>query len=757
MKLMALLAQWRERWGPSSRSKLNPRYLYGVLNALGSRLIESPLWALPGVVIATAIGGVMGVFLITTIPFLLTEQLVFSVVFCAVALYIRRYVGTLVVLVLISMSLIASTRYLFWRFTATLGHEVNLDLIFGLGLLAAELYAWLVLVLGFFQTAWPLKRKPALMPQDLSLWPTVDIFIPTYDEPLSVVRPTVMAALALDWPRDKIKVYVLDDGRRPEFREFAESVGATHLTRPDNKSAKAGNINAALPKSDGELIAVFDCDHIPTRTFLQMTVGWFLEDAKMAMLQTPHHFLSPDPFERNLGLFRNMPNEGELFYGLVQDGNDLWNATFFCGSCAVMRRSALLEIGGVAIETVTEDAHTSLKMHRLGYNTAYIGIVQAAGLATESLSAHVGQRIRWARGMAQIFRLDNPIMGKGLTWPQRLCYLNAMIHFFYGFPRIVFLTAPLAYMFFEAHIIQVSADLIAAYALPHLIHANIANSRMQGKYRHNLWAEVYETALAWYILVPTTLALISPKFGKFNVTKKGGMVDKEYFDWKISLPYLIILALNLVGLVIGIGRFIWWNTNELGTVFFNLLWTGYNLMLLWATLAVALEARQIRSHWRVRLTMPAMVQLANGRTMVCETEDFSEGGLALNLPIALVLEKSAPVNVSIFRGEREYSFPAVVAFSQGAVLRVRFDEMQLEDYQALVAATFSRGDAWQEWLPDRDTDHPLRGFKEVFLISRQGLSRFLLSLAGAITWKRWNIGNGALSWKRLRIARWKKQ
>jgi cellulose synthase (UDP-forming) len=143
--------------------------------------------------------------------------------------------------------------------------------------------------------------------------------------------------------------------------------------------------------------------------------------------------------------------------------------------------------------------------------------------------------------------------------------------------------------------------------------------------------------------------------------------------------------------------------------------------------------------------------------MVCETEDFSEGGLALNLPTALVLEKSAPVSVSIFRGEREYSFPAVVAFSQGSVLRVRFDQMGLQDYQALVAATFSRGDAWQEWLPDRDTDHPLRGFKEVFIISRQGLSRFLLSLAGAINWKRWNIGNGAWSWKSLRIARWKKQ
>lgn len=757
MKLMALLAQWRERWGPSSRSSLNPRYLYGAINALGNQLIESPVWAVPGVVIATALGCTLGLVLITTIPFLFSEQLIFSVVFCAVALYIRRYVGTLVVLVLIAMSLIASTRYMFWRFTATLGQDFNGDMMFGIGLLCAELYAWLVLVLGFFQTAWPLKRKPVLMPEDLSLWPTVDVFIPTYNEPLAVVRPTVMAALALDWPRDKIKVYILDDGRRPEFGEFAESVGATHLTRPDNLHAKAGNINAALPATSGELIAIFDCDHIPTRTFLQTTVGWFLEETQLGMLQTPHHFLSPDPFERNLGLFRNMPNEGELFYGLVQDGNDLWNATFFCGSCAVIRRTHLLEIGGVAIETVTEDAHTSLKMHRLGYSTAYIGIVQAAGLATESLSAHVGQRIRWARGMGQIFRVDNPLMGKGLTWPQRLCYLNAMIHFFYGFPRIVFLTAPLAYMFFEAHIIQVSADLIAAYALPHLIHANIANSRMQGKFRHNLWAEVYETALAWYILVPTTLALISPKFGQFNVTKKGGMVDQEYFDWRISMPYVIILTLNLVGLVIGVGRLFWWNTNETGTVILNLIWTLYNLMLLWATLAVAMEARQIRSHWRVQLAMPAMVRLPNGRTMVCETEDFSEGGLALKLPTALVLEKNASVGVSIFRGEREFSFPALVAFSQGSVLRLRFEGMQIDDYQALVAATFSRGDAWQEWLPDRDTDHPLRGFKEVFIISRQGLRRFLSSLLGIIPWRRLRTNTGAASWNRIRMGRWKKQ
>lgn len=94
--------------------------------------------------------------------------------------------------------------------------------------------------------------------------------------------------------------------------------------------------------------------------------------------------------------------------------------------------------GGIAVETVTEDAHTALKMHRLGYSTAYLAVPQAAGFATESLGGHVGQRIRWARGMAQIFRVDNPLLGKGLRLPQRLCYVNAMLHFFYGLPRLIF-------------------------------------------------------------------------------------------------------------------------------------------------------------------------------------------------------------------------------------------------------------------------------------------------------------------------------
>ena len=152
-----------------------------------------------------------------------------------------------------------------------------------------------------------------------------------------------------------------------------------YITRPDNRHAKAGNLNNALGQTDGELICVFDCDHIPTAGFLQATVGGFLEDAKLAMVQTPHYFYSQDPFERNLGIGEELPREGELFYGPVQKGNDFWNATFFCGSCAVIRREALDETDGFAVETVTEDAHTALRFQRKGWRTAFVSLPLAAG------------------------------------------------------------------------------------------------------------------------------------------------------------------------------------------------------------------------------------------------------------------------------------------------------------------------------------------------------------------------------------------
>ncbi|WP_375057393.1 UDP-forming cellulose synthase catalytic subunit [Zobellella sp. DQSA1] len=664
-----------------------------------------------------------------TQPFGYTAQLVFVLLLWGMAMVVRKLPGRFPTLLMMVLSVLISCRYLWWRYTSTLNWNDHLDLVLGLTLLVAETYSWLILILGYVQTCWPLGRKPAPLPEDTRLWPTVDLMIPTYNEPLAVVRTTVYAALGMDWPADKLKVHLLDDGRREEFRRFAEEVGVGYIIRPDNRHAKAGNLNHALGQTSGELVAIFDCDHVPARTFLQLTVGGFLRDPRLALVQTPHHFLSPDPVERNLGLFRRAPNEGELFYGLVQDGNDMWNAAFFCGSCALLRRSALEEIGGVAVETVTEDAHTALRLHRKGWNSAYMRIPQAAGLATESLSAHVGQRIRWARGMAQIFRIDNPLRGPGLSLFQRLCYANAMLHFLAGLPRLVFLLAPLAFLLLHAYIIYAPAALLVLYVLPHMMHSSLTAARMQGKYRKTFWGEVYETVLAWYIARPTTVALLNPAKGSFNVTAKGGLMEQEQFDWRIARPYLVLALLNFLGLGFAVWRYFTGPETEQGTVVITSLWVIYNLLIIGAAVAIAAEARQVRQSHRVKFRLPAGLRLADGHGYRGTLLDYSEGGVALQLPASLPLVPGSRVSLSLSRGGQDFLFPGVVSRERNGVVGIRFGELSHRQKIDFVQCTFARADAWLDWREEPEAEErPLHSLLDVLRVGGKGyacLYRFL--------------------------------
>ncbi|WP_408886872.1 glycosyltransferase family 2 protein, partial [Komagataeibacter swingsii] len=380
-----------------------------------------------------------------------------------VLLVLNRRPGRGITIFLMMLSLLMSLRYIVWRLTMTVQFNNWLQATLALMLLAAETYALVTLCLSYFQMAWPLRRREHPLPDDTAQWPSVDVFVPSYNEELSLVRSTVLGALDLDWPEDKLNVYILDDGRRKAFRDFAQASGAGYIIRAENNHAKAGNLNHALHVTHSQFAVIFDCDHVPTRGFLKRTVGWMMADPNLALLQTPHHFYAPDPFQRNLASGMHVPPEGNMFYGLVQDGNDFWDATFFCGSCAIIRRDAVMGIGGFATETVTEDAHTALKMQRKGWGTAYLREPLAAGLSTERLILHIGQRVRWARGMLQIMRLDNPLLGGGLRWEQRLCYLSAMSHFLFAMPRAMFLMSPLAYLFLGQNIIAASPLAISVY------------------------------------------------------------------------------------------------------------------------------------------------------------------------------------------------------------------------------------------------------------------------------------------------------
>ncbi|WED20653.1 UDP-forming cellulose synthase catalytic subunit [Vibrio sp. JC009] len=655
------------------------------------------------------------VYLIVVTPMSDHSQYMFGLISIILVFIMGHVKSRKLAMTMMLFSLLTSTRYLYFRTTQTLIFDSYLEAGLGIGLFIAEIYAYIMLFLGYLQSTFPLNRKIVPLPEDQSTWPTVDVYIPSYNEPLDVVRDAVLAAQCIDYPKDKFKVYLLDDGNRQEFAEFAADAGVGYITRTDNNDAKAGNLNHAMTLTNGELVCIFDCDHIATRIFLQATVGAFIKDSNLSLIQTPHYYYSDDPFERNLYGGRDIPNEGELFYGPVQQGNDFWNATFFCGSCAVIRRSALDEIGGIATETVTEDAHTALKLQRLGWDTAFLPYPLVGGLATERLALHVIQRNRWARGMIQIFRLDNPLLGRGLKWQQRLCYLSAMMYFLFPLPRVIFLTAPMAYLLFDLNIIHAQSGMIFAYALPHFVMCTYVASRLTGRYRYSFWGDVYDITLAMHLLVPTVATLFSPKVGSFNVTDKGGTLDRTYFDLNVVRPHLIIAVALIIGLSWGVWRTVvaHYAIMEPSVIMLNVGWATYSLIFLLASIAVGRETRQVRKTVRLDVEIPAVIHYADGVSSITSTENVSMGGCLVKIPNDGRLGNEIE-EIELRLASGVVSIPVKKSVKIKNTYGLMFDEVSVDHRRQIVRVVLSRADAWVREHP-RAEDKPLRSLATIIV------------------------------------------
>ncbi|MEO0497423.1 MAG: glycosyltransferase, partial [Pseudomonadota bacterium] len=276
------------------------------------------------------------------------------------AIYLLRLGGAFRI-VMISIGGLLIFRYIWWRATSTMPPSDELaNFIPGILLLAAEVYSVTMLAINLFVVSDPIERKPAPLPADQSKWPSVDVYVPSYNESAQLLSATLAAAKNMQYPADKIQIYLLDDGgtaakrnatdanaraaamaRHKELQDLCAALDVQYLTRADNRSAKAGNLNAAFPRTKGDIILVLDADHAPVQDFLLKTAGFFLYNERLFLVQTPHSFVNPDPLERNLDTFERMPAENEMFYSMVQKGLDKWNASFFCGSAALLSRKAL--------------------------------------------------------------------------------------------------------------------------------------------------------------------------------------------------------------------------------------------------------------------------------------------------------------------------------------------------------------------------------------------------------------------------------
>lgn len=624
-------------------------------------------------------------------------------------------------LFLILLSLMTTMRYLYYRSNYTLNFDDWLNGAFCVLLFVAELYAICTLILAYFQTLKIKDRQPvdlSLYPQEQ--WPHVDIYIPTYNEDVEIVRKTTLAALAIDYPADKKAVYILDDGRaekykarREELRQMCEELGATMLVRDNNDHAKAGNINTAFTRTQGELVLILDCDHMPTKQFLMHTVGFFF-NKKVAFVQTPHWFYNPDPFERNLLTGGKIPVGNELFYKVLQKGNDFWNAAFFCGSAAVIRKEYALQVGGIATETVTEDCHTAFRLHSLGYESVYYDKIMVAGLAPEKFSAYVGQQVRWARGMAQILRIENPLINRklNLTIPQRICYFSATSHFFYGYPRLMYAIAPPLFLLFGINSVRGLGLETLFYALPHIILSMQTNHIPYKNVRFSFWNEIFEFAMSFQAGIVTLLALVNPKLGSFNVTDKGLTVTKRSFDFD-SVRYLVFVSAIAAASLLAVPFWLVISPEDTQAVLINALWCVFNLFLLLAAVLVAFEQPQLRRAHRMPRKLTAIIH-SHSQSWTGQTVDVSESGTQIllddwpNIPDEIKVELVGDFGARVLMNGRVIR--AIATSKLQARLFVDFVDLSRTQLDDLTLVIFSDVDEWYSQTR-KEVDNPVESLK----------------------------------------------
>jgi cellulose synthase (UDP-forming) len=589
----------------------------------------------------------------------------------------RRY-GRLIFL---SFLVLLSLRYFVWRTFNTLGFEDPWSFALMVTLYLAEIFGFLLFLLSVVVNILPLNREKQEVKPDESRMPTVDVFIPTYNEAPELVAITVAAATQIKYPEDKIRVYVLDDGgtkakienpdpvlraealeRQRLLKNLCKQFGASYLARDANDHAKAGNFNEAMKVTEGDLILTLDADHVPTTDILMNTVGLFQRDEKLFLVQTPHFMINADPIERNLDTFRRMPSENEMFYRSVQKGLDFWDATLFCGSAAILLRQALEENGGLSLDSITEDAETALTLHARGWKSAYLAKPMVAGLAPETFSSLILQRTRWAQGMVQILLLKNPLLMPGLSLSQRIGYLSSCLYWLFPIARFIFLIAPLGFLFFGLHIYNVSGAEFLIYTIPHFIGSMIFSTVMFGNVRWPLIGAVYELMQSLFALPAVISTFIHPRKPAFKVTPKGEQLDEEFVS-PLSTPFYVVFGLICLAFV---AAYIRWHyyPGQRDVILVTGLWNLLNFLALLMALGTLLERRQMRLNPRIPAEIEATLVLG-GMNIPGRLVDLSIGGarftasntvpdhetLAVqgHLLVASREDDAEPVSMGIFR------------------------------------------------------------------------------------------------------------
>ncbi|MFA6716414.1 MAG: cellulose synthase catalytic subunit, partial [Victivallaceae bacterium] len=448
-------------------------------------------------------------------------------------------------------------------------------------------------------------------------FPSVDVFIPTYNEEIDVLEKTIYGAKHLDYPN--FKVWVLDDGNREWLKKFCEEVGVNHITRSEHEHAKAGNLNNGLAVTSGELFAIFDADFIPARNFLRRTVGFFTFNKDIGIVQTPQHFFNKDPIQSNLYLEKVWPDEQRLFFSTMAPCRDGWDAAFCCGSCSIIRREAVEKAGGIPTSSITEDLLTTLCLLKIGYRTVYLNEKLSQGMAANSVAGYFIQRGRWCRGGIQCFFVpEGPLRAQGLTVLQRILFTP------YGWimqpiTRMVLLLTPLLYLWFELLPLHFTTTVDLLYHQFPMFLAFALSMQWLAKRRYIPIVSTSVGVFTMFRLLPVVISSLIKPFGEpFRVTPKGAAAAR--IDWGILITTSLLFAATVAGIVINLVP-----EHQVITKIqffpYALFWSSINIVMLLICMLICFDAPRKRAEERFIVNEASVF---NGQKVIIE--DISVSG-----------------------------------------------------------------------------------------------------------------------------------
>ena len=590
----------------------------------------------------------------------------------------------------VALLLLLGLRYLHWRASATLNLDTPLAAAISLTAFAAEL---LLLVSGFLEllfSLWLPAASPAgraaaagladpdrqappgatasagppcgAAAQDSALKPLpwVDVLVPSYGEPPELIESCLRACRDLDYPR--FTVWLLDDSGRPQLRQLCERLGTRYLARQERRHAKAGNLNHALPHLRGELIAVFDADVLPLRCFLRRTVALFDDPgsgtagergAPVGFVQTPQTYRNADPVMRNLALERWLMPDEESFYRWVEPCREAVGAVVCAGTSFVMRREALLKVGGFETGTPSEDLATGIRITAAGYRNRYLGEKLSSGLAPLSAAAMARQRCRWASGTLQVLRTGaNPLTIAGLRPLQRLAYLEGIIHWLMPLPQLLLALMPLSLGVLGVAPLRLTGEGLLLVALPFSLAQLLLIRWLSAHSRTALLPELYR----WIFLLPLVWAVLLTLLGRpqrFRVTPKALASGRRTSPARrLLLPLLVLLSLQLVSLLNLLRPAMGAVLAPLSpaTLAVSLVWAALNLLLLSLALRACFDRPGLAPLPWFRLRLPCTLR-SGGTTAEAQLEAISEAGVELRLgaPLPPSLAAAMAVDAAIAR------------------------------------------------------------------------------------------------------------